>query len=114
MVDNLAENNWDRESCPLYRVERWPRNRGLLSTFLNGDDVVTKVNVRRRQGGRSSGVVVKRGSTVFILASTAKILQNPVQHIGVGAGPAGPVLARPLFRRLNCARASRQTTFSAI
>ena len=45
---------------PLYGVERWPRNRGFLSTILNGDAVGTKVSVRHRQGGRSSGVVVKR------------------------------------------------------
>ena len=32
--------------------------------ILNGDAVGTKVSVRYRQGGRESGVVVKRGSTV--------------------------------------------------
>ena len=56
--------NWDRKSCPLYGVERWPQNRGFLSTILNGDAVGTKVSVHHRQGSRSSEVVVKRGSTV--------------------------------------------------
>ena len=51
-------------SCPLYGVERWPRGTGFLSTILNGDAVGTKVSVHHRQGGRSSEVVVKRGSTV--------------------------------------------------
>ena len=67
MVDNLAEKvnkcplnrgrkvlfayNWDLESCPLYGVARWPRNRGFLSTILNGDAVGTKVSVRHRQSG---------------------------------------------------------------
>ena len=51
MVDNLAKKvdkcplnrgllfaySWDPESCLLYGVERWPRNRGFLSTILNGD-----------------------------------------------------------------------------
>ena len=47
-------------------VERWPRSRGSLSTILNSDAVGTgtKVSVRHRQGGRSSEVVIKRGSTV--------------------------------------------------
>ena len=34
------------------------------STILNSDAVGTKVSVCYRQGGRESGVVVKRGSTV--------------------------------------------------
>ena len=40
--------------------------RGLLSTIMYGDAVGTKVIMsgRSRQGGRSSGVAVKRGSTV--------------------------------------------------
>ena len=54
------------QSHSLYRVERWLRNRGFLSTtILNGDAVGTKVSVCHRQGGRESGVVVKRGSTVL-------------------------------------------------
>ena len=56
--------NWDHENCPQYAVEGWQRNRGFLSTILNGDAVRTKVSVRHRQGGCESGVVVKRGSTV--------------------------------------------------
>ena len=40
--------------------------RSFLSTILNGDAVGTKVSVRHRQGGRSSGVVIKRGSTVHV------------------------------------------------
>ena len=32
-------------------VERWPQNRGLLSTFLNGDG-------HYREGGHLSGVAV--------------------------------------------------------
>ena len=38
-------------------VERWPRNRGFLSTILSGNAFKTKVSVRHRQGGRKSGVV---------------------------------------------------------
>ena len=41
----------------------WP-TRGFLSTILYGDAIRTKVSGRYRQGGRSSGVAVKRGSTV--------------------------------------------------
>ena len=44
-------------------IERWPPNRGFLSTILNGDAVGTKAR-GRREGGRLSGVAVKRGSTV--------------------------------------------------
>ena len=37
---------------------------GTLSTILYGDAIGTKVSGRYRQGGRPSGVAVKRGSTV--------------------------------------------------
>ena len=57
--------NWDLENCPLYGVERWLQSRGFLSTILNGGAVRTKVSVCHRQGGHSSEVVVKRGSTVY-------------------------------------------------
>ena len=56
---------WDLRMWPLCRG--WPdsRKRGFLSTILNGDAVGTKVNGRYRQGGRLSGVAVKRSSTVL-------------------------------------------------
>ena len=38
--------------------------QGFLSTILNGNAVGTKMSVRHRQGGCSSKVAVKRGSTV--------------------------------------------------
>ena len=56
---HLGPKTW-----PLYGVERWPQIRGFLSTIIYGDAVGTKVSGRSRQGGRSSGVAVKRGSTV--------------------------------------------------
>ena len=43
--------------------------QGFLSTILNRDAVGPKVSVRHTQGGHSSEVVVKRGSTVFYMAS---------------------------------------------
>ena len=43
---------------------------GFLGTILNSDAVGTKVSVRHRQGGRSSEVVVKRGSTVLFCIHT--------------------------------------------
>ena len=49
---------------PLYGVEGWPPTRGFLRTLLYGDAIGTKVSGRYRQGGRPSGVAVKRGSTV--------------------------------------------------
>ena len=51
---------------PLYRVERWPQIRGFSSAILNGHTIGTKVSGRYRQSGRTLGVVVKRGSTVYI------------------------------------------------
>ena len=36
-------------------IERWPPNRGFLSTILNGDAVGTKPSGRYREGGRLSG-----------------------------------------------------------
>ena len=57
MVDNLAKKvdecplncdryvlfvyNWDRESCPLYRIARCPLFRGCLSIEVNGRTVRT-------------------------------------------------------------------------
>jgi hypothetical protein len=55
---------WGHNMWPLYGVEGWPPTRGFLSTILYGDAIRTKVSGRYRQGGRSSGVAVKRGSTV--------------------------------------------------
>ena len=46
----------------------WQLRRGFCMIVLQlyGDAVGTKVSGRCRQGGRSSGVAVKRGSTVGI------------------------------------------------
>ena len=63
MSAKLFAYNWDPESCPLYGVERWPRNRGFLSTILTGNACRLVSAIDRV--GRSSGVAVKRGSTVF-------------------------------------------------
>ena len=38
---------------------------GFLMYFTKGDAIGTKVSVRYRESGRLSGVVVKRGSTVY-------------------------------------------------
>ena len=48
------------------RYTEWPQIRGFLSTILYGHAVGTKVSGRYIQGGRSSGVSVKRGSTIYI------------------------------------------------
>ena len=56
---------WGHNTWPLYGVEGWPPTRGFLSTILYGDAIGTKVSGRYRQGGRPSGVAVKRGSTVY-------------------------------------------------
>ena len=39
--------------------------QGFLMYYSKGDAIGTKVSVRYRRSGRLSGVVVKRGSTVF-------------------------------------------------
>ena len=51
-------------------IEGWPQNRGFLSTILNGNAVGTKVSGRYGEGGRLSGVAVKRGSTGSTLLHT--------------------------------------------
>ena len=61
-VHCLGPRKW-----PLYRVEGWPHIRGFVSTVLYGDAFGTKVSGRYREGGRLSGVAVKRGSTVYTL-----------------------------------------------
>ena len=40
--------------------------QGFLMYYSKGDAIGTKVSVRYRRSGRLSGVVVKRGSTVYI------------------------------------------------
>ena len=40
--------------------------QGFLMYYTKGDVIGTKVRVRYRESGRLSGVVVKRGSTVYI------------------------------------------------
>ena len=68
MVDNPAEKvdecplnwgrkvlfayNWDRESCPLYRVAGCPLLRGCLSIEVNGRTVETFRIVRYNADGR--------------------------------------------------------------
>ena len=76
--------NWDRESCPLYGVERLLRNRGFLSTILNGDTVRTKVSVHHRQGGRESEVVIKRGTCTFCKTVRCTFRENHGQSMRVG------------------------------
>ena len=44
--------------------------QGFLMYYSKGDAIGTKVSVRYRRSGRLSGVVVKRGSTVFGLKTT--------------------------------------------
>ena len=39
--------------------------QGFLMYYSKGDAIGTKVSVRYRRSGRLSGVVVKRGSTVY-------------------------------------------------
>ena len=39
--------------------------RGFLMYYSKGDAIGTKVSVRYRRSGRLSGVVVKRGSTIY-------------------------------------------------
>ena len=48
-------------------IEGWPYLRGfILSNILNSDAIRTKVSGHYREGGHSSGVVIKRGSTVYL------------------------------------------------
>ena len=42
--------------------------QGFLMYYSKGDAIGTKVSVRYRRSGRLSGVVVKRGSTVYNIA----------------------------------------------
>ena len=63
---------WGHNTWPLYGVEGWPPTRDFLSTILYGDAIRTKVSGRYRQGGRSSGVAVKRGSTAILMDVSAR------------------------------------------
>ena len=62
-------------------IEGWPPNRGFLCTILNGDAVGTKTSGRYREGGRLSGVAVKRGSTVARLLSKCTVMESLYPHV---------------------------------
>ena len=47
--------------------------QGFLMYYSKGDAIGTKVSVRYRRSGRLSGVVVKRGSTVYLNAQRANV-----------------------------------------
>ena len=51
---------------------------GFLSTILYGDAVGAKVSGHYRQDGHSSGVVVKRGSTILGKAKCSSDTCSPV------------------------------------
>ena len=60
----IGEHHLGPQYVAVVRSRGWPPTRGFLSTILYGDAIGTKVSGRYRQGGRPSGVAVKRGSTV--------------------------------------------------
>ena len=64
-------------------IERWPLNRGFLSTILKGDAVGTNASGHYRESGRLSGVAVKRGSTVHVYRTIDKGHQFPDPGLGV-------------------------------
>ena len=47
--------------------------QGFLMYYSKGDAIGTKVSVRYRRSGRLSGVVVKRGSTVYIYRQRGQV-----------------------------------------
>ena len=71
------------EMWPLYGVEGWPHIRGFVSTVLYGNAFGTKVSSRHREGGRLSGVAVKRGSTVLIF----KVVTGAMHRKWLTQGP---------------------------
>ena len=58
-------------------VGRWPQNRGLLSTILNGNAARNKVSGRYREGDPLSGVAVKSDSTVLVTADSLMVIHGP-------------------------------------
>ena len=69
---SIDEHHLGPQKAAVIRSREVAAIQGFLKYYLNGDAVGTKVSVRNRQGGRYSGVAVKRGSTV-ILAIVTKI-----------------------------------------
>ena len=57
------------QKLSVYGVERWPQNRGFLSTILNGEAVGTKVSVHHRQGGTHQRWLV-RGVPLYLFSCT--------------------------------------------
>ena len=59
--------------------------QGFLMYYSKGDAIGTKVSVRYRRSGRLSGVVVKRGSTVYssFLAAASLLLCSFKKKISV-------------------------------
>ena len=60
----MTGHHLGRNRCPLYGIAGWSLFRGFSFYCGNGDAIGTSVSVRYIVDVRSSGVVVKRGSTV--------------------------------------------------
>ena len=57
--------------------------QGFLMYYSKGDAIGTKVSVRYRRSGRLSGVVVKRGSTVYYIYNYASQLHRKMKSTKV-------------------------------
>ena len=63
----------DQSKCPLYGIAGCPLFRGCFTIGVYGATIRTWVSVRYNGGVRSSGVSVKRGSTVLNSGPTANV-----------------------------------------
>ena len=80
----IGEHHLGPQYVAVVRSRGWPPTRDFLSTILYGDAIGTKVSGRYRQGGRPSGVAVKRGSTVeanYLIYSNFDLCASTCMHV---------------------------------
>ena len=63
----IGEHYLGPEIAAVIRSRGVAAKQGFLMYYSKGDAIGTRVSVRYRRSGRLSEVVVKRGSTVYIL-----------------------------------------------
>ena len=72
----IDEHHLGSKSAAIIQSREVAVNQGFLKYYLNGDAVGTKVSGCYRQGGRSSEVVVKKGSTIAVKTKSLKIRKS--------------------------------------
>ena len=67
----IGGRHFGSEDAAVVRSRGVAAKQGFRQYYFYSDAIGTKVSVRYRRSGRLSGVVVKRGSTVYMCGSSS-------------------------------------------